>query len=256
MGLCHKEKKFKVVEIKPVNQINNNTNLMPNFYMNNNNIIQNYYNKNINNYLSLSYDFLKYGCNIPENMFDNRGDCLTGWGSGKSGPRNYLKDYIPPLGWTGVGLKVLNLYDNGDNTWLGRSNNNNSEWYIGYHGTKQIYSVRGIVLNGFEKGPSQGCLNYININPLSNHISRTVREGVYFTPNINEAKKYTADIPYNGYNYKIVFMCRINPYTVQICNVNNGEEYWIVNGNNINNIFDEVRPYRILLRIEKNQNFY
>ena len=154
--------------------------------MNINNITQYNYNKNKNIYLFLSYDFLKNGCYIPENMLDSRGDCLT-WGSGKSGgPPNYLKDYILPLGWTGIGLKVLNLYDNGDNILLGRSNNNNGEWFIGYHGTKAIDSVRGIIFNGFRKGPNQGCLNYININPLSKNISTSCLEGVYFTPNINE----------------------------------------------------------------------
>ena len=105
MGLCQKEeKKFKVVEIKPINNNFNQSQILnyiipKNIYipiMNNNQIQQNNYNSNINLYLSLSYDFLKFACNIPEDLFDSRGDCLNGWGSGKSGPPNYLKDYIPP----------------------------------------------------------------------------------------------------------------------------------------------------------------
>ena len=283
MGNCNKEehKKFKVVEIKKMNNsynfnnsqisnlinITNNTNIIPNLYMNNNQMQQNNFNynynknKNINSYLFLSYDFLKYGCNIPENMFDSQGDCLSGWGSGKSGPPNYLKDYFPPLNWTGVGLKVLNIYDNGDNNWIKRTNKNNGEWYIGYHGTKTIESVRGILFNGFRKGPNQGCINYNNINPLNNYIDPLCGDGVYFTPNIDEAKKHTLNIPYNGYNYKVVFMCSINPFKVKIADVGNGKEYWIVNGDNLNDIYgrkkdDEVRPYRILLKIEKYENLY
>ena len=34
----------------------------------------------------------------------------------------YLKNYSPPLGFIGIGLQVFNLYDNGDNTWIGNKN--------------------------------------------------------------------------------------------------------------------------------------
>ena len=100
------------------------------------------------------------------------------------------------------------------------------------------------------------CRNYLNSNPLTKYIYPKCGIGVYFTSDINEAKKYTDIISYNGNKYRVVFMCRINPYKVRIYNFGNNKEYWIVNGDKLGEIFgnsrpDEVRPYRILLFKEK-----
>ena len=114
-------------------------------------------------------------------------------------------------------------------------------------------------MNGFKRGDGQQCKNYANINPLNNLIYPKCGEGVYFTPDINEAKKYTDSISYSGQNYRVVFMYRINPYRVRIAKVSN-QEYWIVNGDKLNDYYalilgikrtDEVRPYRILLLKEQ-----
>ena len=94
-------------------------------------------------------------------------------------------------------IKSNYLYDNGNNTWIGTSNIN-GEWYIGYHGTKTMTSISGIVMNGFKRGDDQQCKNYVNINPLNNLIYPKCGEGVYFTPDINEAKTYTNTISYLG----------------------------------------------------------
>ena len=76
-------------------------------------------------------------------MFQNQ-CCLGGWRiDDKNGPPGYLKDYIPPIGWIGVGLKVKNIYDEGDNIWLGRKKTK-GEWYICYHGTKTKESIEKI----------------------------------------------------------------------------------------------------------------
>ena len=46
------------------------------------------------------------------------------------------------------------------------------------------------------------------------------------------------------YKLRVVFMCRINPEQVKICNDN---KYYIVSGGNVD---DEVRPYRVLFHFE------
>ena len=163
----------------------------------------------------------------------------------------YLKDYYPPIGWTAIGLKVANLYDNGDITWL-NNNNSNGEWYIGYHGVKTIEAIQGICYEGFRRGDGQRYMNNNNINPLNNNLYPICGEGVYFSNEINEANKYTMPIPYNGNIYRIVFMCRVNPYKVRIADIGNQKEYWIVDGDKLGDLFghkrsDEVRPYRILV---------
>ena len=47
-------------------------------------------------------------------------------------------------------------------------------------------------------------------------------------------------------------MCRVNPYKVRIADIGNGNEYWIVEGDKLGDLFgvrriEEVRPYRILV---------
>jgi hypothetical protein len=75
-------------------------------------------------------DFLVEGCKIPNSIFDEARDCKGNWSlRNKTGPPRYLRDYIPPLNWIGIGLKVYGLYDYGDNAWLGNSNEY-GEWYI------------------------------------------------------------------------------------------------------------------------------
>lgn len=197
-------------------------------------------------------EFLIKGCNIPSDQFDSEGDCKNWCRIGKfSGPSGYLKKYIPPEGWIGIGLKVINLFDNGNNAWLGTSNQE-GEWYIGYHGTKTKDSVLGIINKGFRRGENQCYKDEENINPLNKKIYPKCGVGVYFTPDINEAKNYTKIIDYLGNKFRVVFMCRINPYKVRISKIFNDIEYWIVNGDNMNGLngrkkIDEVRPYRILL---------
>ena len=91
-----------------------------------------------------------------------------------------------------------------------------------------------------------------NINPLTWYNYSKCGEGVYFTNEINEAYNYTDPIPYNGNNYRIVFMCRVNPYKVRIADIGENNEYWIVDGDKLGDLFgrkrsDVVRPYRILV---------
>ena len=197
-------------------------------------------------------EFLIKGCKLSFNIFDSKWNCNSGWRHGsKSGPKGYLKDYYPPDGWTGIGLKVASLYDKGDNAWLG-NNNSDGEWYIAYHGVKTVEAIKGICDDGFRRGDGQAHRDGNNINPLNNNKYPKCGEGVYFTNEINEAKKYTKPIKYKGKDYIIVFMCRVNPYHVKIADIGGNKEYWVVNGDKLGDLYgykrsNEVRPYRILV---------
>ena len=201
-------------------------------------------------------DFLFNKCNIKASILDDSGTTKTGWGiNEKRGPPGYLKDYIPPIGWTGIGLKAKNIYDSGDNSWIG-SNNSPGEWYVGYHGVKGVVAIQNIYSEGFRRGERQFHQNSSNINPLTNMKHDLCGVGVYFTPDIMEANTYTAPIAYNNYNYRIIFMCRINPYKVRIADIGNNKEYWIVEGDELGDLngkkrSDAVRPYRILFSKNK-----
>ena len=158
------------------------------------------------------------------------------------------KDYFPPLGWNGIGIKVENRYDNGDNTWLGMKNIP-GEWCVAYHGVGQHqesdkvkYIVGEIIKNEFKVGPRQKHKDC----PDKFHPKQKVGEGVYCTPDIKAVEKYAGKSEINGIIYKTVLMVRVKPDAIRHCDkcldsrVNN---YWVVNGTN-----DEIRPYRILFK--------
>ena len=190
-------------------------------------------------------------CILDPSMFDPKGDRFSGWGIGqKRGPPKYLKDYIPPLKFKGYGLKVSKVYDNGNDTWLSMDNIE-GEWYIAYHGTGGNEIVNKIMNEGFKAGEGQVYKNADNINPLTKNIMEKCGVGVYCTPQIDEAESYSGGVEFNGKSYKLVFMCRVNPYKVRFAKGSN--DYWIVSGDQIGSqsskkYDDEIRPYRILLR--------
>ena len=200
-------------------------------------------------------------CQISSENFDIRGNRKRGWGiNEKRGPPNHLKNYDPPNGYDGYGLNVLGKYDNSNNDWLNYKNVE-GEWYIAYHGTKGTQAeangnttgiINNIINNGLRRGPHQVHNTALNINPLSNHEFNICGDGVYLSPLIRIATGYSqSGVRFNGQNYYLVFMCRVNPKKVRISNRNNN--YWIVSGepinsNSLNRHDDEIRPYRILLK--------
>jgi len=194
-------------------------------------------------------NFIQYGCNVPSDKLDTAGDLKSysnDWRIGKyNGPPGYLKAFNPPKNYTAIGLKVLNCFDGGDNTWLGTTNRE-GEWYVGYHGVKSTYAIRQIIFEGFKKGPGQQEQYSINSNTLNNFSYKQCGEGAYFAQNINTAEEYASPIDYNGKKYKVVFMCRVNPKRVKICEKGYGNDYMITNGSY--DTKDEVRPYRILIK--------
>ena len=68
-------------------------------------------------------------------------------------------------------------------------------------------------------------------------------EGVYLSPNIEEAIKYAYRTCLGWYNikFKFIIMVRVNP--TKIRSPGGYPVDWIVNGND-----DEVRPYRLLIK--------
>ena len=74
-------------------------------------------------------------------------------------------------------------------------------------------------------------------------------------PIFEEAEIYSENkkgIFLNDIQYNIIFMCRVNPFKIRIANKDD-PAYWVVGGDSSNNnngykIFEECRPYRILLK--------
>jgi hypothetical protein len=191
-------------------------------------------------------EILCYFCGIPSYNLDSSYDYKyeSSYSSFKRfyGPPGYQKKFVPPYGYTAIALNVKNLY--GDTDWLGNGNTNR-EWYIGYHGVKSSYAIKNISEQGFIKGPGQCFKSNSNINSLTNSLYPLCGEGSYFAQDINTASSYCSYISYNGKNYKVVFMCRINPYLVRITGNGYGQDIMIAGGGT--NTKNEVRPYKILI---------
>ena len=187
-------------------------------------------------------DLVMSGCKLTKSQLDKRGNRVKGWGVNEK--RGKI-DYFPPLGWIGIGLKVLDKYD--DNIWIGMENKD-GEWCVAYHGVgrrknpKEVKDItREIVINTFEGGSGQ---EHEKCNDIF-HSGKKVGRGVYCTPSIDVALRFSgiSKIDSNGQSYKTVLMVRVNPSARRKCSCKIAKDYWVVNGTT-----EEIRPYRILYK--------
>ena len=186
------------------------------------------------------------GCKLTKKMLDARGNRCEGWGVGEN--RGNMP-YDPPIGWIGIGLKVMDVYDNGDNTWIGM-NNIKGEWCVAYHGvgrnlsSDKIKDITGKIIKGEKQKFIAGKGQVHEDCDDKFHPGKKVGIGVYCTPTIKTAESYSGKSCINGVNYKTVLMVRVKPEAIRCCGkCQYASDYWVVNG-----IIDEIRPYRILYK--------
>ena len=185
------------------------------------------------------------GVKLSRNQLDPAGNRVSGWGVGEK--RGGI-DYDPPLGWTGIGLKVKGKFDKGDDTWIGMSNIQ-GEWCVAYHGvgdgksSDDVKKITGLIYKSrFKKGERQKhskCDDQF-------HPGKKVGDGVYCTPTIKTAEMYAGKSEIHGHIYKTVLMVRVKPSARRHCDTcwdSKAHNYWVVNGT-----IDEIRPYRILYK--------
>ena len=200
--------------------------------------------KELCNLKEIHSDVIMGGCKLSKNQLDPRGNRVEGWGIGEM---RGGKPYDPPLGWNGIGLKVMDKY--GDNTWIGMDNSE-GEWCVAYHGigsgepSDKVKDITGKIFKGaFKAGSRQAHSNC----PDQFHPGKLVGDGVYCTPKISTAEDYAGISDINGKSYKTVFMVRVKPSAIRHCDqCSDSKEpyvYWVVNGTT-----DEIRPYRILYK--------
>ena len=203
--------------------------------------------KELQNLKDIQEDIIMGAVKLKKSNLDPRGNRNDGWGVGE---KRGGKDYDPPIGFNGIGLKVWDKYDNGDNTWLGMDNVP-GEWCVAYHGvasgqsSDNVKDVTGkIVKSTFNAGGGlahAGCDDHY-------HPGKKVGVGVYCTPTIKTASEQYAGISViNGIQYKTVLMVRVKPSAIRHCDKcrlsRAPYNYWVVNGTT-----DEIRPYRILYK--------
>lgn len=87
----------------------------------------------LQNLKEIHMDTILGGCRLKKSQLDSQGNRVDGWGINEQRGK---RPYYPPLGWIGIGLKVIDKYDDGDNKWLGMDNSD-EEWCVAYHGIGQ-----------------------------------------------------------------------------------------------------------------------
>ena len=148
--------------------------------------------------------------------------------------------YLPPDSWTGYGIKVGGLFDNGNDNWLTYKKGINGQWCIAYHGIDKDYcsKIKGGTVDNVKYEKTQPLANYND----TNHPGKKVGSGVYITPDPKVMETNCGEVELeNVGTYKIGFMTRVNPPKRRIAKEQNN--YWVING-----MDTEVRPYRILLK--------
>ena len=178
------------------------------------------------------------GCKLNPYMMDSLGNNKDGgWGINEI--RGGLP-YLPPLGWCGYGLRVLNRFDKGDNTWFDYKNSK-GEWCVAYHGLGN--SLGGSqILNNFELNSlNTGIKKEFENSNDKNHPGEKVGEGIYVTPNPKVMEEICGIYNFERKKYKIAFMTRVHPKKIRI--PEKKPDYWVINGTD-----NEIRPYRILIK--------
>jgi hypothetical protein len=197
----------------------------------------------LQNLKEIHTDVIIGACKLTKKQLDSRGNRTDGWGKNEN--RGGLK-YYPPLDWIGIGLKVLDKYDNGNNEWIGMENTE-GEWCVAYHGVgrnkdpEEVKKIAGLIYKtNFKKGDNQFHKDHDDIN----HPGKKVGQGVYCSPKIETAEEYSGECKINDNLYKVVLMTRVKKSAIRTCE--DAKDYWVVDGTK-----DEIRPYRILYKLVK-----
>ena len=195
----------------------------------------------LKNLKEIHSDLLCGACKFGKKCLDPEGNRVDGWGVGE---KRGNKPYDPPIGWIGIGLKVMDVYE--DNTWIGMDNSE-GEWCVAYHGvgdgqeSNQVKKATKSIVKGQKFFNDRGIQYHKNCEDRF-HPGKKVGMGAYCTPKIKKAEDYAGISEINGAKYKTVLMVRVNPDKIRACKCEEGD-YWVTDG-----IIDQIRPYRILYK--------
>ena len=184
---------------------------------------------------SIKYKLLIKEYNIKEHFFDNRGNFLN-----PNSRKNKFRGneiYDAPYSWMGIGLKVLGKYEN-DN-WL-EDICYNSEWAIAYRGisSKDPNFIKKKLIEFIESLDLKSAFMIFKKKMKDKRHWKFIENGIYMTPNIKVAEKYTQTISFNNKKYKVLLMAKVKISEIQ---QPKGSKFWILNN-------DDIRIYRVLFK--------
>lgn len=174
---------------------------------------------------SIKYKLLVKEYKIDKKYFDNEGNFLIP--NSRQSKLRGKEIYDPPKDWIGLGLNVIGKYEN--DKWL-EDINDKSEWAVAYRGISS-------------KNPNfvKNLLKYFIVNQdleIAKSNFKNNENGIYMTPDIKIAEKYTQAITFNNKIYKVLLMAK-----VRINKIKNYEDlnFWVLNK-------DDIRIYRVLFK--------
>ena len=186
---------------------------------------------------------------INTGILDKRGDKI--WKKDKIEIRGGLQYIQPKKDWIGIGIKVYNKYDAGNNIWLGKKNKD-GEYAVAYSGLNFIF-INKNNLNDIKNKNENNVNSIINnflpfnvvsflVNSLINSQSLINNVGICLFQDPTLAEENAGIVNIFGYKIMIMLMYRVNPK--KIIKSKESPGHWIMNPTP-----DEIRPYRILLKI-------
>ena len=180
------------------------------------------------------------GCRLSPNIFDFNYNKLYNINQGIQ--KRGGEDYISPLNWAAYGINVSGIYDFGDNKWLSNNGQNDGEFAVAYYGINNlIHHKMQIVQNIMSlMGNLESGNTFIEENNLRNPGNKCM-SGAYFYKNPEYAENSSEVINIGGFDYKIMFMCRVNPNKIR--QPQNFPDCWILSPTP-----DDIRPYKILIK--------
>ena len=164
-----------------------------------------------------------------------------------SGETRGGENYIPPINWEGIALKVENEYDNGNNDWLGYDNKKENEYSIAYYGLNNDLEDKNVNISEYNVHANK-IKELIKDDFYQDQIderneNQKCGEGLclYQDPIWAENTSRIIDIPGYNISIKVLLMCRVKPNKIR--QPKNFPGCWILNPTP-----DEIRPYRILFK--------
>ena len=120
----------------------------------------------------------------------------------------------------------MDRYDLGNNTWLGHDGSQ-GEWCVAYHGVGRGQSsdnvktiIGSIYDSSFKAGKNQVHANHEDMF----HKGKKVGDGVYCSPLINIANKFSGTVNIKGKDYYAILMVRVRPNAIRSCK--DQSNYW------------------------------
>ena len=178
---------------------------------------------------------------INNDYFDNRGNFLE-----PNTRKTFFRGkepYDPPYKWMGLGLKVLGEHDDGNDEWLEKISKE-SNWAVAYRGINTKKNSKFKVQDYLKYFIERKDLNIAITNNGENLIDHRkwkptpVGKGIWMTPYIKLAEKYTQTISFNNKQYKVLLMAKVNISKIR---QPKGTNFWVLNN-------EDIRIYRVLFK--------